>query len=87
MGKKHKKYSKELKTIFPPCSNIYIYRIVKPKSGKRGENMAVFIKKSKVAEQNRPDVPIVKKMVFPQDFLAINKIGCFALWLSDDNYS
>ncbi len=49
--------------------------------------MAVFIKKSKVAEQNRPDVPIVKKMVFPQDFLAINKIGCFALWLSDDNYS
>ena len=38
MGKKHKKYSKELKTIFPPRSNIYIYiyRIVKPKSGKRG---------------------------------------------------
>lgn len=49
--------------------------------------MAVFIKKPKVAEQNRSDVPIVKKMVFRQDFLAISKIGCFALWLSDDNYS
>ncbi|MDE7012335.1 MAG: hypothetical protein K2O76_03765 [Mailhella sp.] len=49
--------------------------------------MAVFIKKPKVAEQNRPDVPVVKKMVFTQDFLSISKIGCFALWLSDDNYS
>ena len=71
MGKKHKKYSKELKTIFPPRSNIYIYiyRIVKPKSGKRGgANMAVFIKKPKVAEQNRSDVPIVKKWFFPKTF-------------------
>lgn len=46
MGKKHKKYSKELKTIFPPRSNIYIYRIVKPKSGKRGREYGCIHKKA-----------------------------------------
>ncbi len=30
--------------------------------------MAVFIKKPKVAEQNRSDVPIVKKWFFPKTF-------------------
>lgn len=30
--------------------------------------MAVFIKKPKVAGQNRPDVSIVKKMVFTRHF-------------------
>lgn len=48
--------------------------------------MAVFIKKSRWRDKIVLMFLLLKKW-FLQDFLAINKIGCFDLWLFNDNYS